>query len=92
MDHPETSVRGGSCEALVVRHEAAQIRTELLGAREVDGVERSKIGRGQPSGRVEDAIVYTQQVHPCEHLPASSNRVGPKGKERARDLRPGKGT
>jgi SAM-dependent methyltransferase len=55
-DHPEPPSRGCNREALVVGHKAPKVRTQLLGARKVDGVERSKIGRRQLSGRVEDAI------------------------------------
>ena len=73
-------------EAVVIRHEPPQVRTELSSAREMDGVERSKIGGDQQSGRVQDAVADTQQIHDRKHLPASSNRVRPNGKQRANHL------
>ena len=68
------------------------IDVELFGAREMDGVERSELGRRQQAGRIEDSIVDPQEVHPREHLPASSYRFGAEGQERTDDLGAGKGT
>jgi hypothetical protein len=47
LDHSETAAGRRSCQARVVRHEPPQVRTELLRAREVNGVKRSKLGRQQ---------------------------------------------
>jgi hypothetical protein len=68
-----------------------QVRAELLGAREVDGVQRSEIGRRHHSGAIEDTIVDPKELHPRQHLSAPSNCVGSKRQERAHDFRPGKG-
>lgn len=92
LDDPESSVRSRTCQALVVGHEGPEVRAELLGAGEVDGVQRSEIGRRQQSGRIQDAIVDPQEVHPREHLHAPPNNVRSEGQERADDLGPGKGT
>lgn len=63
-DPPETPASCGGREPVVIGHERAEIRTELLGAREVDGVERAMVGRKLQSSRVEGEFDHTQQVHP----------------------------
>src|SRR3954453_23690794 len=90
-DDSEPTARCGDREALVIGHEPLQVRTQLLSAREVDRVERSKTGRRQQPGSVGDAIIDPQQVHPREDLPALPDRVRTNGKERADDLRPSEG-
>jgi hypothetical protein len=86
---PEVVGRRG--HPVVVGNDPGQVSAELLGGREVNGVQGSELDRQHRAGGIQDAISNPYQVDTGKDVMAASDRFRSKRQEGPRDLGPGEG-